>query len=1030
MPYENSSESLTADTPRARLTSRLLMGVAGLALILNCLLTSPARFSEAHHADTSFFKRVVAGLALVGSSADAGAFPTARLVDIRSLIFGLGAALLSLIGAARLLTARARPRLSSEDMWDIRERAKSPLFWLGVLLAVSVVTSYFSHAPAVSMGQVAIRFMHAAWWWPLAVLLLDRNAQRLSTMVVLAVTLSCVVGIWYLSARGSSGWWRDLAAMRLPAARLEYPIGNSLWFGACILPAIFVALGVAMDTFGPQGKRHAQKSAMDETPLSRAARVGKCRRSGTLCVVALPILLIALLLTQARSSAWVGFAAGVFGIAFLAARRGARPYILLGAVLLALYGAWQVQRLRVHGVMGERAHSIRSRLNHEWPYAIALFTQKPVGGHGEGCYTMLAPQFARIDQLQEPSVMAFDEQLWYAHAHNEFLELLADLGIVGLTAFILALAATMAWAVRYCDRARENPETRPYRWLVIGLGAALVGMTLEEGSSVALRHPGFPPIFLTVWAGLWAVVRSERAASMKTLDAAGSNRVGVGWYRSAGVVSVFGALALGYLAVEDWRGIRAYQKSLQAAEDGSFTAAMASADFAGERILDPFFKLSSWVKSVDARVVLFGQSVASDARASDADIELARSALMRLNRLSRAAPRFLQVSRLAMLLNFTMARAASARGESKATEDYLNAYRAWLQQSAADDPFDSGLVQQMWVDIPDAAPIERLGWLKRLMRRGEMDDAAREMAEDLFRRIPGSVATLHELLVVADADANRPASSWQDALSPESQRLGALLADWTGQAAEAERLAQQAAAMYASAGEGLFAARAAAMRESVLYGLHVDPVGRTDDLLTRLVRAREVFEGPVVGTPEDVLAMPLPREFGLARGLVLAAAGRDDAVRKQLDYLKGPTQWGEAAPSEASIYASLADQFQPKAQFADLAMKWAQRAKELDDALPEAHFTLLALYLSRGQDAEAEQAARRFIELIPDRDRAYMLLQNRERRWPESSIWQRLRRDFADYPELPIESPTGSSSTQPTSAPVEATQPSTAPVGD
>ncbi len=1031
MPYANSSEALPGATSAARRASQALAWTAGIALILNALLTSPPRFSQAHHEDSSLLKTVVAALALVGPSAESGAFPTRRLVDIRSLIFALGAAGLCLTGGARLLTARATLRLTAADAWDIRERAKSPLFWWGVLLAVSALTSYFSHAPDISMGQVAVRFMHAAWWWPLAVLLLASHVRALGAALVLAMTLSSSIGLWYLSGRSAPGWLGELLALHLPAARMEYPIGNSLWFGACILPVVFVALGIAWDTYAKIAQPMKQPSGADSTSDNvtssgdpSAPLPERNRLIGILCIAALPLLVVALLLTQARSSAWVGFAGGVFCVAFLAASKKARMPVLLAGLIIALMGVFWVQGLRATGVMGERAHSIRTRLNHEWPYAINLFSEKPVGGHGEGCYTMLAPQLARIDQLREPSVLSFSEQWWYSHAHNEYLELLADLGMIGAASFVLALVLTLYYAMRYCDRAASTPRARPYRPLAICLSAALFGMMLEECSSVALRNPGFPPIFLTVWALLWAVIRDERALTDQPGDAAEQAAIPGGVLRGAGLLGITAAIVLGYLGVQNWRGLLAREASQRKLEAGQIAAGLPTADFAARHLLDPFDRLSARMHAVRLRSIEFAQALEARPVPTDTDLQIAIEAFMQLDRLNRAAPRFLNVSRLAAVLSANMSTAYHRRGDMQKFNDYLVAYRAALVQASSDDPFDTGLVEQLWHSFPDAAPMERLFWLKRLLRRGEIDDTTRAMTETLFSRIPGAGAALNELYNVAVADAERSmSSSWQDELSPETLRIAAMIKDWTGQPAESERLARQAAAMYKLAGEGLFAARSAAIRESAFYGLHVDPVGRTNELLAALVEAHEIMDGPLNEKGEPALAVPLPREKGETRALVLAAAGREEALRDQLETLsKFPRPTGQA-PTMAKVYADLAEQFSPKPQFADRAMAWAERARELNDSLPGVHYTLIGLNLARGDDKDAEEAARRFVELMPNRDAAYELLQDRERRWPASPMWARLRATFDDYPELPLEMSRSEPATAPTSDSAPASQP-------
>lgn len=1013
MQSGNSTDLLTSDTPGSRRTTALLTTVAGLSLLLTCLLSSPSQFSEAHRQDESLLKRVVAALALVGPEAQRGLFPTAKGVEIRYLFFYVGAALLTIIGGIRLISSGARPMLSRDDFWNWRERAGSPLFWWAVLLVTSLVTSWFSPARDVSLGQAAIRLMFAAWWWPIAALLLPSGVRRLSAALLLAVGLCALMGLWYFSSRSSPGWFGPIFSLNLPDARLEYPIGNALLFGACLLPAVFVSLGLGIDSFT---KSPASPPAAPESGVvaeKAETQACKCKRTGALALILFPVLLVALALTQSRSSAWIGLGAGVVAVAFMSVGKKARPVVLLAGLLVALVGVWKVQGLREVGEMGQRAHSIRTRLNHEWPYAINLFMQKPVGGHGEGCYTMLAPQFAREEQLDEPSTLAFNERWWYTHAHNEYLELLADLGIIGAGAFVVALVLTLFYAVRYCDRARENPAERPYRFLVIALGGALFAMMIEECSSTAMRNTAFPPIFLTSWALLWALIRGERRVGKQV--AAGDERLNTGVLRGAGVVAVSAGIALGYLGVQDWRGARASHEAQQSLTLRDLETAIAQADFAGDHLLDPFQQLTARMFGVSARTAAFTDSVASGDKPTDEDIRLATEAWTRLDSLGRAAPRFLNLSRMAADLSLGLARAHQARGQQPLVEEYVQHYRLWLIQSVKDDPFNTKLVEQLWASIPDPIPLDRLRWLRGLMRRGEVDESTRAMAQDLFRRLPVAVNVLNDLGKVAEADLARPYEAWDDVLTPETFRIAAMLKDWAGQPADAEKLAKMAQACYEKAGPALFAAHSAAIREAVTYGLHVDPTGRTDELLRELVRAHVKMEGKLGVEGEAALAAPLPHEKGVTRAQVLAAAGRDKELAAQLELLR--KKFGEESATAADIYYSLAEEFRAKPQFGDLALQWALKARELNEKMPVTHYTLLGLYLQRGEEKNAEESARRFIELFPDRDRAYEALQNMERGRPGSAMWGKLRADYPDFPELPLETTTTQPATMPASRP-------------
>ena len=267
MPSDTPSpELLVDDSPAARRTSIALAVVAAIALFGNCLLTSPRAFSQAHQQDSSLLKIVVGALALTGPDSSAGAFPTYRGVEIRNLFFFLGAAALALIAAFRLVSTDRRPRATGDDLLDFRRRAASPYFWWLILLLVSVLSSTFSHAPDVCKGQSIMRFLALAWWWPLAALLAPRQVARLSGALVAALGLTAAVGLWYYAERNR------------PGTALSYPVGNELWFGACLLPGVFVALGLFFAT--PELRRPTQVQA---TPPDAAKR----GRGGWLRLVAL-----------------------------------------------------------------------------------------------------------------------------------------------------------------------------------------------------------------------------------------------------------------------------------------------------------------------------------------------------------------------------------------------------------------------------------------------------------------------------------------------------------------------------------------------------------------------------------------------------------------------------------------------------------------------------------------------------------------------------------------------------------------------
>lgn len=933
------------ESPTARRISAALAITASLALLGNCLLTSPSRFSEKHYQDPTWLRPVVTVLGL------GGFVPTDRGVEIRNLVFYGGAACLAILAGIRLMLATRSPRLSFDDLLDLRRRAVSPFFWWILLLLVSFFSSYYSHAPSMCMGQLIVRLLESAWWWPLATLLAARHVRGLSTGLVTALGLTAALGLWYFFVQ---------VRPEMPEARLQYPIGNELWMGACMLPGIFVAFGLL---FAGPG-------------ISRPIRLGAT-------MLALALAFAALILTRSRS-AQVGLAAGALAWACFVSGRMGRRVILLAGLLGALGGSFYVHKLVQEGSSDQRAHSIRSRLMYEWPYALHLFFQKPVAGNGDGAYAMLSGRFERDDQLEDPSTIRFDEWSWPGHAHNEFLELLSDLGIVGATAYLAAIAITLYRALRFCDRCPSSQ--RGERWLAIGLSAALVACAIEQCGDPAIREPGLPPIFLTVWAALWVIVRQQTAVGPTSQE---GRRFPIGQVRLGGLAVCAAAILLGWYGIQDWRGARARFESSRSMDGRDYSAAIPQADFADEHVLDPFQRAQARMFAVWARSLAFDQALAgSPAPPTDAQMNLSGDAVLKLGALDHDVPRFLRVSRLAAELHLNRARAYERRKDKANEQDSQRRFISALMQNRKDEPFLLDRVQALWKVRPDAGAVERLGWLRCLMRAGEFGG---EFVE-LFRTLPSCAdftQAMNDLFNVATQDATRTPDSWSDRLSPETLRAAALAKALAGSPEEAVKLAAQAQAMYARAGPRLFAAHSAAMHEQVRYRFAIDPLSAVDENLQALARAESLWGGSV--DPSRPLDAPL----GETRTLILVAAGREaDAIAQIAKLIPGDPS--ARSNRLAMANAEVASRCTANPRRADEAIKFARRATELSPRSPAGHAALIHALLQSGHESDALSAAVRMIEVSSQRQDAAAFLLRLRNQYPGLAMWQDLQRRFPE----------------------------------
>ena len=108
-----------------------------------------------------------------------------------------------------------------------------------------------------------------------------------------------------------------------------------------------------------------------------------------------------------------------------------------------------------------------------WAVAGAMVSDHPILGAGAGNFSVLEP-FYTVRAINLPRVELIAEG---ELAHNSYLQVLAELGIVGLVAFLGVIASTLAVgvrAVRALERGGDVEGERLARAVVIGTTAMLV----------------------------------------------------------------------------------------------------------------------------------------------------------------------------------------------------------------------------------------------------------------------------------------------------------------------------------------------------------------------------------------------------------------------------------------------------------------------------------------------------------------------------------------------------------------------------
>ena len=182
--------------------------------------------------------------------------------------------------------------------------------------------------------------------------------------------------------------------------------------------------------------------------------------------------LVAFVLTQSRGGI-VGLSVALPAAVLFAGR--ARPRVLalvlvVVAVGLGYYLAFKPAHVFGSGTRGGLTATSSGRID-EWRVALRVFKGHPVGGVGLGNYQVVEPSYAT--QTLNLNVVRYIVKFRQA-AHNTYLQVAAELGLVGLFVFLTILVLPLRLAAQAL--ARIDRSLGEVEFQVRGLLAGAIGM--------------------------------------------------------------------------------------------------------------------------------------------------------------------------------------------------------------------------------------------------------------------------------------------------------------------------------------------------------------------------------------------------------------------------------------------------------------------------------------------------------------------------------------------------------------------------
>lgn len=363
-------------------------------------------------------------------------------------------------------------------IWRVTRQRFEPLPRSRVYLPLIIIMAGFcpSLFGALSPGAWISEFLKWIEILLLVMIVLDLGRERRWTWiafgVVLAGTLQAVIGVYeYFGGSGAPHLWTAGYLHFRAFGTFGQPNPFSAFMGLSLPLALGLAWGYASQGF----------------TLWRAQRSPARPWLGPALLATLyagmGLILLAGLLVSLGRGAWMGFGAAGVVMVFFAPRKRWQGVLLFAGACTFVAGLWLVgyipaaiqQRINnaltefvgfrdVRGVpISNDNFAIIERLAH-WQAAYYMANDHPWIGVGLGSYEAAYPQY-RLPGWPRP----------LGHAHNDYLNLLAETGVIGLSAYLVGWAVIGWWTLG----ALRQPDP-VLRGLVLGLLGTWVHLAVHS----------------------------------------------------------------------------------------------------------------------------------------------------------------------------------------------------------------------------------------------------------------------------------------------------------------------------------------------------------------------------------------------------------------------------------------------------------------------------------------------------------------------------------------------------------------------
>jgi O-antigen ligase len=365
--------------------------------------------------------------------------------------------------------------------WRERRLPRSPLDRpLLLCLGAFVLSTLASPDVANSLRGYGRLWLVAAFFAAYHLVRERREVERLVLLLVLTAVVVAVYGI------------------------VQHFTGINLARAVVGKPYNLEIVGYGPDVYRTQGLHPSSITYAHNLlfPLTFATVLLSSAMSWRRCVPLLAgwcVMLLALVFSFTRG-VWVAFAIvlAIIG-AVRGRRRGLAVAVALGAFVLAVASLGPAVRQRALSTFDIAANLGRSQI---WRANVDMITERPLLGWGYGNYKRFrTPFYARYPSADRTS-----------HAHNDFLQVWVDSGVVGLSAFLYVFWVVVRDGWR---TYRQLPAAvEPLRSVVLGGVLAVVGFLV---GGLTQYNFGDAEVVIALWFTVGLLMRAGQLAVAEPL---------------------------------------------------------------------------------------------------------------------------------------------------------------------------------------------------------------------------------------------------------------------------------------------------------------------------------------------------------------------------------------------------------------------------------------------------------------------------------------------------------------------------------